>query len=238
MFLDISAFDEFYGSVLGKATSVTIRAGLKEVWPELRGQHCLGIGYAFPYLDIFGNEAASTAAITPSRLGVREWEHGKGNCTALASLRSLPLANAAYDRILIIHALDFTRDKETFLEEVSRSLSPSGELALVVANRVGPWARNDKTPFGHGEPYTRHQLRRLIEAAGYTSVRTRTLLCFPPSPGLVSKGWSRRLEKIGSRLWPGLGGIILMIAVRRHLEGVKVPKGVLNVSPAAAPTRG
>jgi SAM-dependent methyltransferase len=238
MFLEISAFDDFYTSLLGTATSTAIKTGLKEVWPDLRGQHCLGIGYAFPYLEIFGNEAASTAAITPARLGPREWGHGGGNCTALASLQALPLANAAYDRILMIHALDFTRDKEAFLEEVSRVLSPIGEIAIIVANRVGAWARNDTTPFGQGEPYTRRQLKRLVEVAGYTSVRTRTLLCFPPSPGLVSRGWSGRLERVGARLWPGLGGIILITAERRHLAEVKAARGVLNVSPAAAATRG
>ena len=237
MFLDISAFDDFYASPLGTATSIAIRNGLKEAWPELHGQHCLGIGYAFPYLEIFGSKTASAAAITPARLGAREWGHGKGNCTALARLQMLPLANAAYDRILMIHTLDFTSDKEAFLDEVSRVLSPSGEIALMVSNRVGAWARNDTTPFGQGEPFTRHQLRRLIEAAGYTAVHTRTLLRFPPLPGLVSNGWSTRLEKVGSRLWPRLGGIILITAERQHLRGVKAARSVLKVSPAAAATR-
>lgn len=238
MFLDISAFDEFYAGPLGTATSVAINSELRQLWPQLRDLHCLGIGYPFPFLGVLRNDTASAAAITPSRLGAREWGHGKGNCTAMASLRSLPLANAAYDRILMIHALDFTRDREVFLDEVTRILSPSGQIAMVVPNRVGAWARKDTTPFGHGEPYTRRQLRRLVEGAGYTTVRTRTLLYFPPSPGLVSRGWSGRLERFGSKLWPGLGGIILMTAKRRQLEEVKVSKGVLSVSPAAAPTRG
>ena len=140
MFLEISAFEEFYASPLGAATSVAIRTGLSEVWPESRDQHGLGIGYAFPYLEIFGNEAASAAAITPARLGVRAWGQGKGNCTAMAGLQALPLANAAYDRILMIHALDFTRDRELFLESASAAivcLDPDTVAALCLEVEVG-----------------------------------------------------------------------------------------------------
>ena len=137
----------------------------------------------------------------------------------------------------MIHALDFTRDRELFLEEVARVLSPSGEIAVGVANRVGAWARNDTTPFGQGEPYTRRQLKRLIDTAGFSTLHTRTLLFSPPSPGLVSGRGVGVLERVGSRLWPGLGGLILITAKRHDLEDVKARKGVLQVSPAAAPPR-
>ena len=235
MFLDISAFDEFYASPLGRATSVAIETGLKELWPSLRGQHCLGVGYPFPCLELFQNGTASEAAITPARLGARAWGDDERNCTAMASLQSLPLASAAYDRIFMMHALDFTRDRDAFLKEIERIMAPGGEIALVVANRVAGWARSENTPFGQGEPFSRTQIIRLIEGAGFTPVRTRSLLHFPPSTGLVSKGWAKKIDKIGSRLWPGLGGISIIIAQRKQLGEIKVPRGALKVSPAAAP---
>lgn len=239
MFLDVAAFKDYYSSALGAATCATINKAIQEVWPDLSGQHCLCVGFPLPFLDLFDAGAASAAAIMPARMGVIGLARKGGNCTVLASLKELPLASAAYDRVLVVHALDFTRDKRAFLEETWRILSPGGEMALVVANRSGLWARNEKTPFGQGEPYTRRQLRLLLEESGFTPTRYQTLLYFPPTNSLTKLRWGKYMERLGPKLWPRFGGVILVTAEKTVPGEVKALRGAVKVAPpAVAPTQG
>ena len=44
-------------------------------------------------------------------------------------------------------------------------LAPSGRVIIVAAARMGLWADAEKTPFGHGRPFTRGQLESLVREA-------------------------------------------------------------------------
>ena len=60
------------------------------------------------------------------------------------------------------------------LREMWRVLTPEGRLLLIVPNRRGVWARLDTTPFGHGRPYSRGQLERLLTDALFTPLEWTT----------------------------------------------------------------
>src|SRR5947207_8712583 len=53
----------------------------------------------------------------------------------------LPLGDAAVDRVLLVHALEMSRDAEALLREAWRVLAPGGRLLAVIPNRRGIWAR-------------------------------------------------------------------------------------------------
>jgi hypothetical protein len=48
MWTDVLDLNEFYSSTQGQMTVRLLRARLREVWPNVRGETVLGLGYATP----------------------------------------------------------------------------------------------------------------------------------------------------------------------------------------------
>jgi SAM-dependent methyltransferase len=176
----------------------------------------------------------------PAGQGVEVWPGGEErNLACLADELALPLPNALFDRVLCVHALEESDDPAELLREVCRVLAPSGRVIVAVAARNGLWANSEKTPFGHGRPYSRSQLAELLreaelEPSGYTRA-----LYVPPVAWLA--GWAEGFEQAGSRLWPGFAGIVLTEAVKQTFalkpKGARVRAAppALPAAPAAAP---
>ena len=80
----------------------------------------------------------------------------------------LPLPDASVDDLLCVHCLEVAERAGPLLREMWRVLAPEGRLLIIVPNRRGLWARFDTTPFGHGRPYSRGQLERLLTDALFT----------------------------------------------------------------------
>src|ERR1700740_301748 len=97
-------------------------------------------------------------AFMPAAQGGLKWPTARPTLAALVDEFSMPLPDAAVDRILLVHALEMSDDPEGLLREVGRVLAPSGRMMAVIPNRRGVWTRNDTTPFGHGQT----DLRRAI----------------------------------------------------------------------------
>jgi hypothetical protein len=106
-----------------------------------------------------------------------------------------------------------------------------------VANRGGVWARAEATPFGHGMPYSRSQVSRLLSEAMFQPVAWSRALYGPPlSWSMTTGGAAETWESVGERAWPALGGVILVEAVKR-LYADSLPgsgRRVLLAQPATA----
>jgi SAM-dependent methyltransferase len=174
----------------------------------------------------------------PAQQGVEVWPVEGRNLAALAPEDSLPFPNALFDRIFVAHGLEESADPAEFLSEVARVLAPSGKVIVAVASRNGLWANTDKTPFGHGRPYSRSQLAELVREADLEpSGWTRAL--YVPPVGWMAR-WAEGFEQAGSRLWPGFAGLLLMEAVKQTFavkpQGLKAR--VKRVRPVLAPLPG
>ena len=73
----------FYDGHLGQIARRLIRQRVREVWPSVRGQSVLGIGYATPYLRPFQDEADRVIALMPAQQGIVHWPAGPTSLTAL-----------------------------------------------------------------------------------------------------------------------------------------------------------
>jgi hypothetical protein len=94
-------------------------------------------------------------------------------------------------------------------------MAPEGRLVVVVANRWSFWAQSDSTPFGHGRPYSRTQLAMLLSDAMFEPVASARALYAPPwASGPLIRA-ADAFERVGEVLWPALGGLVLMEAVKR-----------------------
>lgn len=64
----------------------------------------------------------------------------------------------------------FRNSRAKCSEQIWRVLTPGGRMIVVVPNRAGVWARVEHTPFGHGRPYSRGQLRELLSETQFLPV--------------------------------------------------------------------
>ena len=158
MALDVIDIRSFYAGPLGRVTKQVISDHIRQRWSNTQSLAILGLGYATPYLDAFVGEAERVISVMPARQGVVNWPNDRPSATVLASSDALPFPNASIDRVLVIHGLETQDNPQDMLSELWRILTPGGQLMIVTPNRRGLWARVDKTPFGHGQPFSRRQL--------------------------------------------------------------------------------
>ena len=213
---DVLDLREFYATPLGAAAREMISRKIAEAWGDARGLDVLGLGYATPFLEGCRAAARRTVAAMPGAQGVEVWPHGaegEANLACLVDERALPLPNALFDRILIVHGLEESDDPAAVLREVWRVLAPSGRVIIAAANRRGLWSNTEGTPFGHGRPFTRRQLEEATREAELEPVAWSRALYAPPLQWTAR--WAESFEQAGAWLWPRLSGLILMEAVKQ-----------------------
>src|SRR5918997_1079627 len=104
MYTDAIDLREFYESSLGQVARRMIRRRVRELWPDVRGQVVLGVGYAAPYLRPFRDEA------------------------------ELPLPDMSVDRVLLVHGLECTEQLRPMMREIWRVMAGGGRLLVVAPN--------------------------------------------------------------------------------------------------------
>jgi SAM-dependent methyltransferase len=232
---DVIDLRDFYLTSLGQVARRIIRRAIRRIWPDLRGQRLVGIGYATPFLGAVSAETERTIALMPAALGVLGWPAGGRNLVALADEGELPFADYSIDRVLLVHAVETCGDVGQLLKEVWRVLAGGGRLLVVAANRRGIWARLDRTPFGSGRPYTMSQLSRLLRDELFTPEGSDTALFMPPArEGMILRSapvWDR----IGSRWFPTVAGVVLIEAAKQIYArpmAARLPRRRLVYGPA------
>lgn len=238
---DVIELRQFYASDLGRAARAMVGRKVVEAWGDAAGLDVLALGYATPFVAPLQARARRVTAAMPAQQGVEVWPGEARNAAALVSEDSLPFANALFDRVLLVHAMEESPDPVALLREVWRVLAPSGRVILAVASRNGLWANAERTPFGHGRPYSRSQLAELVREAELEPFGWTRALYAPPV-GWIAR-WAEGFEQAGSRLWPPFAGLVLMEAVKQTFavtpRGVRArarpAKPLLAPAPGAAP---
>ncbi|MCJ9735337.1 class I SAM-dependent methyltransferase, partial [Bradyrhizobium sp. PRIMUS42] len=115
MTIDVVDLREFYSRRLGIVARQMINRGIRERWPRADGHRVLGLGYPTPYLGLFREDAERCIAFMPAAQGVLKWPTGRPALASLVDEFSLPLPDAAVDRILLVHALEMSDDPAALL---------------------------------------------------------------------------------------------------------------------------
>lgn len=205
---------EFYGSAKGAVTARLLRERLHALWPMLRGDAILGIGFCAPYLRLWRDQATRCIALTPAHFGAIRWPVDAPNLSCSAEEDSLPFADLTFDRILLVHGLELAENARRLLRETWRVLKDDGRLLIVVPNRTGWWAYRENSPFGHGRPYSPGQLGRLLENALFRVERRDAALWVPPFQARLILRSAPLFERVGRRMMPGLAGVTMVEAVK------------------------
>ncbi|MEZ5840380.1 MAG: methyltransferase domain-containing protein [Hyphomicrobiales bacterium] len=238
MHLDVVDLRNFYTGPLGEMARRALGERLKVHWRDVRGCSLLGIGYATPYLSGLGQAAERVIAFMPATQGVVNWPAGGPNAAALVEETALPLNDATIDRALVIHGLEMSESPRHFLRELWRVLAPGGRVLIVVPNRRGLWAHTDKTPFGHGRPFTRSQLTDFLREAMFSPSAWSDALHMMPAANRSMIGSAAMFDRIGRVAWSSFGGVIIVEATKQVYRALPVgakARARLALRPVLAP---
>jgi SAM-dependent methyltransferase len=216
MTIDVIDLRDFYSQRLGIVARRLINRGIHARWPHAQGQRVLGIGYPTPYLGLFREDCERCIAFMPAAQGVLKWPTERPTLATLVDEFSLPLPDAAVDRILLVHALEMSDDPEGLLREVWRVLAPSGRLMAIIPNRRGVWTRTDNTPFGHGRPYSRSQITQLLRQTWFTR---------------SAMAW----ERVGAALSLPFAGVHIVEATKQVYRAIPAHRERTRLIPALEP---
>ena len=138
----------------------------------------------------------------------------------------------------IEHGLEVAEAQRPTLRELWRVLAPAGRLIVVVPNRASLWAQFETSPFGHGQPYSRGQLDRLLVQSLFQPESWDAALYMPPFGQRRSIRTGNAWERLGHSLWPRLAGVHIVEASKSLYVPAPV-KGVRRraLAPALAGSR-
>jgi SAM-dependent methyltransferase len=221
--LDLRSF--YYRTNLGRVAQKAVRDQVLAFWPEAKGQTVAGFGFALPLLRPYLAEARRVIGLMPGPQGVMPWPAGMENVSVLCEETSWPLPTGFVDKLVLLHGLETSENPSALLEEAFRALGPGGRALFIVPYRGGLWARNDRTPFGYGRPYSLGQLEAQLRRHSFQVEGHRAALFAPP---FERRFWLKTApfwEGFGKRISFTLAGGVLMVEATKQIYAPR-PKGL------------
>ncbi len=136
------------------------------------------------------------------------------------------------DTLVLVHCLEFGTDPHALLREAVRVLAPEGHLLILAFNPMSLWGigRMVAPLAGLGRPWAGHyytalRLRDWCRLLGLEHREQRRLFFRPPIPHPGLQQRLAGLERVGSALWPMLGGVNLCVSRKRVPRAI--PMGAL-----------
>jgi len=212
---DIETLQSFYRSLLGETCRRLVARVVEGQWGACAGLSVAALGYGTPYLESFRLKSHRCFALMPAEQGVSVWPH-EGRCAAaLVDALMIPLPDGSIDRLLLAHALESAAQPEALLEEAWRILAPQGRILAIVPSRRGMWARWENSPFGQGLPYSKTQLKDLLNRTLFTPLFWGEALYAPPVSKSVFIRAAPTLEKAGAALGLPFAGVHIVEATKQ-----------------------
>lgn len=210
MYLDVADLRTFYDLPIGRLLRGLLGGHIRDLWPDLKNQSLVGVGYAGPFMRPYLGKAERCIAAMPAQQGAVPWPSEADTASTLIEDGRLPFSDAAFDRAMVVHALDHCADPSELLREIWRILAPGGRMLAIVPNRRGLWSQSEISPFGYGRPYSRGQLKALLRGSQFELVNDTEALFMPPTKARFVLRSATSWEGVGKRLWPAFGGLLIM----------------------------
>ncbi len=217
---DLAALERFYESPWGRWAREALRLRLEQMWPDLADLRLLAFGYPLPLL---AGPPCDFVVAVPEALCARGGRPVPAGRVAVVREEELPFADAVFDRVLLVHALEHARRPNRLLREIWRVLTDGGRLLVVVPNRHGLWCWSERTPFGYGRPFTVGQLDRLLATHLFEPAARGHALWLPPLGRSLGPRLARLAEPIAARLAPAISGVLLREAEKRIYATTALP---------------
>ncbi|MEL7232331.1 MAG: class I SAM-dependent methyltransferase [Pseudomonadota bacterium] len=211
-----SDLEAFYATRLGEVASARIGQRLSDLWGACKGLSVLGVGFPQPLLPLWQETARCAVGVVTEEKGVTTgpFKGPKGGKIAPALDHRLPFGDGVFDRVVLLHALEDAESPRATLREAWRVLSPEGRIVVATANRKSFWSLAESKAFGHGRPWTRRQLMALLNDGLFQVTASTTAVHMPPLNWPMITAASESWERVGELVTPGLGGVVLVEAVK------------------------
>ncbi len=222
---DIAALQHFYASAAGKRMQAVVHNTLGTAVSGPVTDRILGLGYADPYLDEVYTKAERVIVAHPQLQGTARWPKNVRSCSVQVDEYGLPFAEAIFDKVVAVHALEFSDPARRLLREIWRVLAPRGRLILVVPNRMSLLTLFDNSPFGNGRPFSAMQLKSLLRDALFDIHTLRGAAAMPGAAG------GARMDRLTLRLLPQIAGLHVVVAQKSDtavFTGIERRKSVLR----------
>lgn len=225
MAIDVVDLRDFYDTTLGRVARRNIMKMVLKLWPDVKGQVVLGLGFSTPYLKPFLKQARQVMAVMPADVGVIAWPERGSNRTLLAALEELPLEAKSVDRLLIVHGLEHASSIKGMLKEAWRVLKPNGKVLIIVPNRTSLWSQSSSTPFGYGHPFTLSQLSGVLKDNLFSCTHTARGLYIPPTRSRLILSTNPFFETLGPYVASQFSGVIAIEAIKQVFatHSIKAP---------------
>ncbi|MEM6534862.1 MAG: class I SAM-dependent methyltransferase [Pseudomonadota bacterium] len=210
-----ATLESFYLTPLGRAAAMRLRLRLSALWGTCEGQSVLGVGYADPLLPLWTQSAQACISLQPDTAGAIGFGSERGNASALSLEDRFPFPEGSFDRILLLHALEEAENPRAVLREAWRVLAPEGRIVIATANRRSLWSLAENKAFGQGRPWTRRQLIRFANDSLFQVTASATAVHMPPVNLSFITAAAGTWEQVGEAIFPALGGVVLVEAVKR-----------------------
>lgn len=222
-FLNALHFKQFYSSELGKRVSEELRHNLRHFWQENDDESQLALGYPIRLWQEH-NIPRNLIVVMPAEQGAVCWPRKvDSNKTIVAHDHELPIPSNSMNRVVLLHALEFSANVSLLMKEIYRILVPNGRMILIAPNRMGLWARSSKTPFGYGRPFSSQEIQSLLEHTEFTLKKQRSFMFMPPSHRRMPLKIIPATELIGQLLLPMCGGIHMIEAEKQIYANIMQP---------------
>lgn len=241
---EAATLQKFYASPLGRHVALILRQRISALWPDMARTAILGHGYATPLMDQLPPTNKARIASMPASQGATTWSSAQnGVSTALVEDTQWPFFSGMFDRVIILHGIEESLGADKLLSEAWRVLAPEGRIVVIASNRLGLWSGSDRTPFGHGRPWSRLQLSKSLNKANFQVTAWAHALYTPPFKAGWMMKFAETFEKVGSPFMASLSGLVMVEGVKRlYIEpkGLK-SEGMIRVpipahsTPATAP---
>jgi SAM-dependent methyltransferase len=215
---------QFYSSRLGRKIKQRLRQLALERWPDTAQEIIVGIGYAIPVLRVLErNKPAAMVAFMPADQGAIYWPVHSENHSVLGDELIPPFAVNSLHRVLMLHAFEHVARPLDLLNVYWQMLAPGGRLLVIVPNRRSYWASLEHTPFARGTPYSLGQMKELLDEAKFTMVDHGSALYAPPSSKRMWLNLWPLFESLGSHIFPGWGGVLIIEAEKQIYASIPEP---------------
>ncbi len=213
-----------------------LRTRLREIWPNVRGETVLGLGYAQPLLRPFMEEAGRTLAFMPAQQGVTRWPREGRNLSTLVD--ELDFARCPIARSTAWCCGPCRRMHRAAAPDVARNLARDGrwrphggrgaDAHLASGRRFRPLA------FLSGPSYSAGQLNALLRANMFAPLRQTRALYMPPTRSRLTMRMAPTIwERFGQRWLGRFGGG----QCHRIRQAASFYAGIAEAQPAAGRRR-
>lgn len=205
---------EWFSQSPGRSLLAVESHALRAVWPSLFSRVAVQLGCAGP-ADLL--EACNAQVrILLDRPGVP----GVPVARVVGVPEHLPFDSRSVDLVLLPHTLEFSDDPHQVLREVSRALTPEGNVVILGFNPFSLWGACRLLRRRAGAPWNGQflQLARIkdwLKLLDFDITHGSMLYYRPPLASETAMDRLRFLDKAGDRWWPMAGAVYLLAAKKR-----------------------